>query len=569
MGAATSSIPSASYQLLPQSRTSGRSICHPMATDKDLDVNIAGDSPEEARPNSQDGLNDDPEMEGLTLYEKKALLVDRELDSHGMGKYQWYIFFLCGFGYLIDLLYAQAFSLVEPAIQQEFGFGDKESGNIFSSFSAGLTAGAFVWGRQYAFNLTVLISSVFGLCLAAPNNYSGILVLTAFVGFGVGGNIPIDTTICLEFLPQNRRFLLALLSVFQPLGVVIACGIAYGFIPFYSCGNGSDGKPLLACNNVALGAPCCTKSSNFGWRYTLLCIGAICIVVFFLRFVVFNFQESPKFLLYRGRDDKAVEVLQKIAKFNGRGCSVTLESFEALSTEETSTATPDTDTAILDGGAKQLKQSWGTKFKIEMQRYKILFENFTMARLTLLVWITYAFDYWGFSIAGSFLPKILLLKNSAIDISVAQTYRNFVIIYICGVPGVILGALMYGIPRIGRKWAMIGSSALMGISLFLFATVNTEASNIGLNAMEYFFQSMFNAVLYGWTPEVFPAPIRGTAAGVASFWGRLFSIISPLIAADLLVKSLNAPLYLAGGGVLISTIALLLMPYKSLGAQSY
>ena len=29
---------------------------------------------------------DDPEMEGLTLYEKKALLVNRELDGHGMGK---------------------------------------------------------------------------------------------------------------------------------------------------------------------------------------------------------------------------------------------------------------------------------------------------------------------------------------------------------------------------------------------------------------------------------------------------------------------------------------------------
>ena len=57
-------------------------------------------------------------------------------------------------------------------------------------------------GRQYAFNLTVLVASVFGLCLAAPNNYDGVLVLTAFVGFGIGGNIPIDTTICLEFLPQ-------------------------------------------------------------------------------------------------------------------------------------------------------------------------------------------------------------------------------------------------------------------------------------------------------------------------------------------------------------------------------
>ena len=35
-----------------------------------------------------DDLINDPEMEGLTVYEKKALLVDRELNSHGMGKYQ-------------------------------------------------------------------------------------------------------------------------------------------------------------------------------------------------------------------------------------------------------------------------------------------------------------------------------------------------------------------------------------------------------------------------------------------------------------------------------------------------
>lgn len=129
-----------------------------MASDKDIDVNVLnGDSPERQFTNHNGSLAD-PEMEGLTLYERKALLVNRELDSHGMGKYQWYIFFLCGFGYLIDLLYAQAFGLIEPAIQQEFGFAgnclrlprngtetdiptDKASGNIFSSFSAGLTAG--------------------------------------------------------------------------------------------------------------------------------------------------------------------------------------------------------------------------------------------------------------------------------------------------------------------------------------------------------------------------------------------------------------------------------------------
>lgn len=101
-----------------------------MASDKEINSSSVlnkEDSPGDPdRLNYQNGHLRDPEMEGLTLYEKKALLVNRELDSHGMGKYQWYIFFLCGFGYLVDLLYAQAFGLVEPAMQQEFGFGSSK-----------------------------------------------------------------------------------------------------------------------------------------------------------------------------------------------------------------------------------------------------------------------------------------------------------------------------------------------------------------------------------------------------------------------------------------------------------
>ena len=170
---------------------------------------------------------------------------------------------------------------------------------------------------------------------------------------------------------------------------MVASGIAYGFIPFHSCGDDANGNPLPACSSVASGAPCCTKASNMGWRYTLLCLGAICIFIFFLRFVVFRFQESPKFLLYRGRDSKAVEVLHKIAKFNGRESSVTLEVFEALDDEPSSTASGESDRPMIGASTKKLKESWSTRLNVELQRYKILFSTFTVARLTLLVWITY------------------------------------------------------------------------------------------------------------------------------------------------------------------------------------
>lgn len=165
------------------------------------------------------------------------------------------------------------------------------------------------------------------------------------------------------------------------------------------------------------------------------------------------------------------------------------------------------------------------------------------------------------------------MKNGALDLSLRYTYRSYILIYLPGVFGVVLGTLSYRASRVGRKWTMVVSSALMGISIFLFSSVNSAASNIGFNAMEYFFQSMFNSVLYGWTPEAFPAPIRGTACGLASFWGRLFGIVSPLIAQHLYAggeagRDINSVLYLAGGVTLGCVITTALLPSKLVGKQS-
>ncbi|KAF4974585.1 hypothetical protein FZEAL_8512 [Fusarium zealandicum] len=515
-------------------------------------------------------------LDGLTLYEKKCVLINREIDAQGMGKYQWYIWGLCGFGYMLDLLWAQAFGLVLSPLQQELGFGNDESGNISTSFNAGLTAGAFVWGvladiigRRWAFNLTCLISSVFGLCLGASNNYTTFLVLTAFVGVGVGGNIPIDTTITLEFIPQNKRFLLACLSVFQPIGVVVCSAIAFGFIPVYSCSpNFSEADPLPSCNTPGSGTSCCSRSSNMGWRYLLFTLGAITLVVFILRFFVFNFRETPKFLVYKGRDAEAIETLQHMAQVNGKQCGLTAEIFESLESQQSSVGSNTSSKPALGGGAKQLNMQWSQKMKLEFGRYKMLFDGFRMTRLTILVWLTYIMDFWGFTVAGFYLPRILALKNGAESVSLSSTYAAYIYTYAPGIVGVLLGAVMYRIPAIGRKWTMVLSAALMGTSILLFSTVDTRAKNEGLFTMEYFFQSMFNAVLYGWTPEAFPAPVRGTACGVAGFWGRLFGIVSPLIAQHLYGRSsgtsgegdINSVLYLAGGVMLGCVISTALLP---------
>ncbi|EGY20260.1 uncharacterized protein VDAG_02276 [Verticillium dahliae VdLs.17] len=498
-------------------------------------------------------------LDGLTLYEKKCVLINREIEYQGMGRYQWYIWCLCGFGYLLDLLWAQAFGLALSPLQQELGFSNSESGNIGTSFNAGMTAGAFVWGfladivgRRWAFNLTCLIASVFGLCLGASHNYNTFLVLTAFVGFGVGGNIPIDTTITLEFIPKASfppcgfGYRLASTSTGEyPIGVVLCSAIAFGFIPVYSCSpNFSQQDPLPSCRNAADGEECCSRGSNMGWRYLLFTIGAITLSVFILRFFVFTFRETPKYLIYRGQDAKAIETLHHMGQVNKRACKLTLAVFESLTTDDSSVGSGfgsgSASKAMLGGGNRQLKLSWNEKLRLEMSRYKMLFDGWQMTRLTILVWLTYIMDYWAFTVAGFYLPRILALKNGAIDVSLTQTYAAYIYTYVPGIFGVLLGALMYHIPSFGRKWTLVLSAALMSTSIFLLSVVDTRAKNEGLFTMEYFFQSMFNAVLYGWTPEAFPAPhLYGRSEGEGD---------------------INAVLYLAGGVMLGCVVTTALLP---------
>ena len=56
-------------------------------------------------------------------------------------------------------------------------------------------------------------------------------------------------------------------------------------------------------------------------------------------------------------------------------------------------------------------------------------------------------------------------------------------------------------------------------------------------------------ILYAYTPELFPAPYRGSASGMASTLGRISGIVTPFAAAPYNTAGSNGILYLAIGGV--------------------
>jgi hypothetical protein len=204
------------------------------------------------------------------------------------------------------------------------------------------------------------------------------------------------------FVFQRKRFLLACLSIFQPVGVVICSAIAIAFIPNFSCSpNFSEADALPSCATAEDGVACCSRDANMGWRYLLFTLGAITIAIFFLRFFVFTFHETPKFLIYRGRDAEAISTLQHMSNMNGNECHITMDTFMALECDASSTGTEDSAQPMF-GSIKVSRANWREKLGLEITRYKMLFDGFQMTRLTILVWLTYIMDFWGFTVAGEY-----------------------------------------------------------------------------------------------------------------------------------------------------------------------
>lgn len=137
-----------------------------------------------------------------------------------------------------------------------------------------------------------------------------------------------------------------------------------------------------------------------------------------------------------------------------------------------------------------------------------------------------------------------------------------------GIPAALLASYMVDIPNLGRKWSMVISAVAMGVSLSLYATAGSIEALVALNGVSYACQTLLNAILYAFTPEAFPGPVRGSACGFTSTLGRLSSILAPVVVSSVIDKSTTAVLYLAGAGAFVTAVALALLPFETKGRQA-
>ncbi|KAK5987207.1 MFS siderochrome iron transporter 1 [Cladobotryum mycophilum] len=489
-----------------------------------------------------------------TDYEIKSKLINKAIQDIGMGTYNWQLFILCGFGWFADNLWLQGVSLTLPSLSAEFGIPEKTVRYTTSACFAGLALGSFLWGigsdlfgRRIAFNMTLLITSIFGIMAAYATSWGGVCFFYAAFGFGVGGNLPVDGALFLEFLPDASSSLLTLLSVWWPIGQLVSSLFAWFFIARW---------PV-----------------ELGWRYFVVTIGIITFAMFIMRFFLFHMFESPKFLLNQGRQHEAVAVVHGIAYRNKTKTWLTSQILDQVAAEDSErTGHAEYSTSSTTDILKEKFMGFST------DRLRPLFQNKKLGLATSLVWFCWATIGMGYPLFNAFLPQYLSHGGESATSSVQSetspisdiTYRNYAITSVMGVPGSLLAAYLvdHRSPFLGRRGTLACSTLISAVFLFFFVIYGTTStSQLIFSCIEAFAQNIMYGVLYAFTPEIFPAPVRGAGTGVASFLNRITGLMAPLLAANIPGDGATTPIYISAVLILAAFVAMCLIPIETRGRQ--
>ncbi|PEJ16758.1 MFS transporter [Bacillus toyonensis] len=148
---------------------------------------------------------------------------------------------IAGLGWLFDAMDVGMLSFVMVALQKDWGLSTQEMGWIGSINSIGMAVGALLFGilsdkigRKSVFIITLLLFSIGSGLTALTTTLAMFLVLRFLIGMGLGGELPVASTLVSESVEAHERGkIVVLLESFWAGGWLIAALISYFVIPKY------------------------------------------------------------------------------------------------------------------------------------------------------------------------------------------------------------------------------------------------------------------------------------------------------------------------------------------------
>ncbi|XP_070567954.1 organic cation transporter protein-like [Ptychodera flava] len=241
--------------------------------------------------------------------------------------------------------------------------------------------------------------------------------------------------------------------------------------------------------------------------------------------------ESPRWLLSMGKVEEAEKIIRRSAKVNK--VEIPSDLFEESwkpglkDVEQDSMTDEETKTRMLD-----------------------LVKLPNMRKKTLIL----AFNY----LANSMVYFGLSLSTSSLG---GSDYLNAFISAAVEIPGYGLPIFLMDSPRLGRRWCLFGSMILSGCGCIATVLVpvcgNLSWLRVTLAMIGKFGISASFGIVYVYSAELFPTPVRSFGIGICATCSNFGAILSPQI---LLLKTLWRPLPIIIFGILAIIAGILVLP---------
>ncbi|ATW27754.1 MFS transporter [Candidatus Formimonas warabiya] len=392
-----------------------------------------------------------------------------------LSSFHYRLLVINGIAWAFDAFDVGLITFIATALNAAWHLSPTQMGSLLSIGLVGMLVGAILsgtiadrWGRKAVFQITMLIFSVFSLACALAPNYTLLLVFRFLVGVGLGGETPVVTSLLSEFIPAKRRGnLQGLLNSFWAVGWLAAALISYFIIP------------------------------TLGWRWAFV---AGALPAFFIFIIRRHLPESPRWLINKGRVDEAGKIVDYIEKITAQKHTLQPVALNDIPSEVAAT--------------KQ-KVTLSTLFSKEYRKRTIMLWG---------VWFCAMFGYFGLF---SWLPSLFVKAGH----TMVKSFLYVLIMQIAYVPNQILSAFL--MDKVGRKKLLVVNMLLAGAAVIPYGWAlghNVATSYIiVLGVITSLFVSAIMAIIYTYTPELYPTGVRASGVGAASSSSRVGSMLAPIV----------------------------------------